>query len=190
VVELSPRDTGDRRYAGQVGCSRRAPSHQCQGVGSPSRSTMVATPLAGATVSGSWSNGLTGSCTTNGVGQCTLSNAAIPKKIGSITFTALETTHPTALYRSADHHDPDGDRTGTIVRVASRSERIGTTCAANGLARESLMLPTEREMSEWLKKHAWRSSACRSTGIDARRRPNPVPPRRLLRAFTPLRHVL
>jgi Tol biopolymer transport system component/PKD repeat protein len=74
-------------------------------------------PLAGATVSGSWSNGLTGSCTTNGAGQCTLSNAAIPKKIGSITFTAVETTHPTALYRSADNHDPDGDSTGTTVRV-------------------------------------------------------------------------
>ena len=75
------------------------------------------TPLMGATVSGSWSNGPTGSCTTNGVGQCLLSNAAIPKKIGSITFTAVETTHPTALYRSADNHDPDGDSTGTTVRV-------------------------------------------------------------------------
>jgi hypothetical protein len=75
------------------------------------------TPLAGATVSGSWSNGPTGSCTTNGVGQCTLSNAAIPKKIGSITFTAVETTHPAALYRSADNHDPDGVSTGTTVRV-------------------------------------------------------------------------
>lgn len=75
------------------------------------------TPLAGASVTGSWSNGLAGSCTTNGLGQCTLSNAAIPKKIGSITFTAVETTHPTALYRSADNHDPDGDSTGTTVRV-------------------------------------------------------------------------
>ena len=74
-------------------------------------------PLAGATASGSWSNGLTGSCTTNTVGQCMLSNAAIPKKIGSITFTAVATTHPTALYRSADNHDPDGDSTGTTVRV-------------------------------------------------------------------------
>ena len=75
------------------------------------------TPLAGATVSGSWSNGLAGSCTTNGFGKCTLSNAAIPKKIGSITFTVVNTTHSAAMYRSADNHDPDGDSTGATIRV-------------------------------------------------------------------------
>ena len=75
------------------------------------------TPIAGATVSGSWSNGLTGSCTTDAIGQCTLSNAAIPRKIGSITFTVVGTTHPMAMYRSADNHDPDGDSTGTTVKV-------------------------------------------------------------------------
>jgi PKD repeat protein len=75
------------------------------------------TPLAGAFVSGSWSNGLTGSCTTNLLGQCKLSNAAIPKKIGSITFSAVDITHPTATYRSADNHDSDGDSNGTTVRV-------------------------------------------------------------------------
>jgi PKD repeat protein len=75
-------------------------------------------PLAGAVVSGSWSNGVTGSCASNGLGQCTLSNAAIPKKVGSITFTAVGITHPTAIYWSADNHDPDGDSTGTTVRVS------------------------------------------------------------------------
>jgi PKD repeat protein len=76
------------------------------------------TPLAGAVVSGSWSNGLTGSCTTNLLGQCKLSNAAIPKKVGSITFSAVGITHPTATYRPADNHDSDGDSNGTTVRVA------------------------------------------------------------------------
>jgi PKD repeat protein len=75
-------------------------------------------PLAGATVSGSWSNGLAGSCTTNASGQCTLSNAAIPKKIGSITFTVVDVTHVTATYQSAWNHDPDGDSDGTSVRVS------------------------------------------------------------------------
>ena len=74
-------------------------------------------PLGGAAISGSWSNGLSTSCTTNAAGQCTMSNAAIPKKTGSITFTAVATTHPTALYRWADNHDPDGDSTGTTVKV-------------------------------------------------------------------------
>jgi PKD repeat protein len=75
------------------------------------------TPLAGAFISGSWSNGLTGSCTTNLLGQCKLSNAAIPKKIGSIMFSAVDIKHPTATYRSADNHDSDGDSNGTTVRV-------------------------------------------------------------------------
>jgi Tol biopolymer transport system component/chitodextrinase len=75
------------------------------------------TPLAGAFVTGSWSNGLTGSCTTSLLGQCKMSNAGIPKKIGSITFTALSITHPTSTYRSPDNHDSDGDSNGTTVRV-------------------------------------------------------------------------
>lgn len=76
------------------------------------------TRLAGAYVSGSWSNGLTGSCTTNLLGQCQLSNAAIPKKVGNITFRAVAMTHPTATYRPADNHDSEGDSDGTTVRVS------------------------------------------------------------------------
>jgi PKD domain len=37
-------------------------------------------------------------------------------------------------------------------------ERIGTTCAANGLAPETLIFRAEGEMSEWFKKNAWKAS--------------------------------
>lgn len=46
-------------------------------------------PVSGADVSGSWSNGATGSasCTTGSNGQCTVSESGIPKRTGSVQFT-------------------------------------------------------------------------------------------------------
>ncbi|HUP32611.1 MAG TPA: S8 family serine peptidase [Gaiellaceae bacterium] len=44
---------------------------------------------SGAVVSGTWSNGATGtaSCTTTSSGQCTVSKSGIAKRVGSVTFT-------------------------------------------------------------------------------------------------------
>jgi hypothetical protein len=58
------------------------------------------TPVANATVSGAWTSGGTGSCTTNPYGQCTVS-------------TVVNVTHATLTYGAADNHDPDGDSNGT-----------------------------------------------------------------------------
>ncbi len=74
-------------------------------------------PVANATVSSGWSNGGTGSCTTNGSGQCTVSQSTIPRKTGSVTFTVTNVTHATLTYRSAANHDPDGDSNGTRITV-------------------------------------------------------------------------
>ncbi len=51
--------------------------------------TSNGSPVSGAVVSGTWSNGTTGSgsCTTNTSGQCTVSKSGIPKRVGSVTFT-------------------------------------------------------------------------------------------------------
>jgi len=75
-------------------------------------------PVANATVSGSWSNGTTGSCTTSGSGPCTVSQLGLPKRTGSVTFTVASVTHATLTYKSADNHDPDGDSNGTSVTVS------------------------------------------------------------------------
>jgi hypothetical protein len=71
------------------------------------------TPVANATVSGAWTSGGTGSCTTNPYGQCTVSRSGMPKKTGSVTFTVVNVTHATLTYGAADNHDPDGDSNGT-----------------------------------------------------------------------------
>jgi hypothetical protein len=75
--------------------------------------------VAGATVSGTWSNGASGpaSCVTNSAGQCTLSKGSILKRMGSVTFTVNNVTHASVTYASAGNHDPDGDSNGTTITV-------------------------------------------------------------------------
>jgi photosystem II stability/assembly factor-like uncharacterized protein len=75
-------------------------------------------PVANATVSGSWSGGGTGSCTTNASGQCVVSKSTIPKSTGSVTFTVVNVTHAMLSYQSADNHDPDGDSNGTSLTLS------------------------------------------------------------------------
>lgn len=77
-------------------------------------------PVANATVSGPWSIGGTGSCTTDGSGQCLLSKSAISKKTKSVMFTIVNVTNSIALYTSVDNHDPDGDGNGTNITVRNR----------------------------------------------------------------------
>jgi hypothetical protein len=75
-------------------------------------------PVSNATVSGTWSNGASGtaSCTTNSSGQCAVSKSSIPKRTGSVRFTVDSVTHSTLTYNSADNHDPDGSN-GTSITV-------------------------------------------------------------------------
>lgn len=52
-------------------------------------------PGAGITVSGTWDQGLgSGSCTTNGSGQCTITRSGIPNSDSPATFTVTSHTNP------------------------------------------------------------------------------------------------
>ena len=76
-------------------------------------------PVANATVSGSWSIGGTGSCTTDSSGQCILSRTTIPRKTQSVMFTIFNVTKSPYLYSQVDNHDPDGESNGTSITVRS-----------------------------------------------------------------------
>jgi subtilisin family serine protease len=75
-------------------------------------------PVAGATVSGSWSRGGTGTriCVTDGAGRCgvyrTLANLR-----SSTVFTVSGVRHPTLVYAPTANADPDGDSDGTRITV-------------------------------------------------------------------------
>jgi hypothetical protein len=76
-------------------------------------------PVPDATVTGSWSNGATGSgeCTTDADGICAVSQSGILKRVPSVDFTVDSVSHGTLDYSADDKHDPDGDSDGTAITV-------------------------------------------------------------------------
>jgi hypothetical protein len=76
--------------------------------------------VAGAVVTGTWSNGASGtsSCTTTSSGACTVQVTKILKAVASATFTVTNVTLAGATYTPASNHDPDLDSNGTWITVA------------------------------------------------------------------------
>ncbi len=73
-------------------------------------------PLVGVVVSGTWTGGFTGTCTTDASGRCSVSRSWA-KKQTSLTFTVTGLSKSGYTYRSGDNHDLDGDTNGTSVTV-------------------------------------------------------------------------
>jgi PKD repeat protein len=76
-------------------------------------------PLSGAVISGTWSNGASGSssCTTGVDGRCTVTKSGIAKRISSVKFAVGTVTASSWTYASVGNHDPDGDSDGTNITV-------------------------------------------------------------------------
>jgi hypothetical protein len=72
-------------------------------------------PVAGATVSGNFSGGTSGSasCITDGAGQCTVTSSNANNG-NSVTFTVASVSG-SSPYNSGANHDPDGDSNGTSI---------------------------------------------------------------------------
>lgn len=75
--------------------------------------------VANATVSGTWSGGLTGtgSCVTNASGVCTITSAGIATTKASATFTVSNVSASGYTYQASSNHDPDGDSSGTAITI-------------------------------------------------------------------------
>jgi hypothetical protein len=71
-----------------------------------------------ATVRGTWSSGLAGSCVTGGSGTCAIASGAIGRSVKTATFTVTSVTAGLAIYVAGANHDPDGDSTGTSITIA------------------------------------------------------------------------
>jgi PAS domain S-box-containing protein len=76
--------------------------------------------LASATITGTWSGGVSGNgtCITDSLGKCSLSMISIRGNLNSVTFTVNSADHSTLLYDPALNHDPDGDSNGTTITIA------------------------------------------------------------------------
>jgi len=75
--------------------------------------------VSGVTVSGTWSNGATGTatCKTSSAGTCTISKASIPKTTLAATFTVTGMTLALGVYDGPSNHDPEADSNGTVIVV-------------------------------------------------------------------------
>lgn len=75
--------------------------------------------VQGATVTGSWSNGASGtsSCTTNSLGLCSVVKGNLNNGTKDVTFTVTNITFSGHTYTSSANHDPDGDSNGTTITV-------------------------------------------------------------------------
>jgi hypothetical protein len=77
------------------------------------------TPLAGVTVSGTWSGGTSGTaqCVTDSSGWCSVSSPRLRNVFGSVTFTTDSLSKDSYTYQAGANHDPDGDSDGTTITV-------------------------------------------------------------------------
>ena len=73
--------------------------------------------VLGAVVTGAWSRGGSGSCTTGASGRCSLQSAQLARSsVASITFSTTK-IQASLLYAAVDNADPDGDSNGTAITV-------------------------------------------------------------------------
>jgi serine protease AprX len=74
--------------------------------------------LSGATVTGTWSGGFSGSgsCSTNAAGQCVVQSGNISRNRTSVTFTVTNVTS-SVTYTASANHDPDAGSNGTSITV-------------------------------------------------------------------------
>ena len=79
-------------------------------------------PVAGATVSGKWSNGGSASCVTDGSGRCDVSKTT---KDATMTFSVIDLTGSAMTYAAAANHDPDGDSDGTSIVLGDQGAGNG-----------------------------------------------------------------
>lgn len=76
-------------------------------------------PLSGANVSGTWSNGISGSdsCVTDSAGTCSITKSNIKSNVSSVAFSIDAVSHASMQYEPLANHDPDGDSNGTSISI-------------------------------------------------------------------------
>ena len=76
------------------------------------------TPVPGATVTGRWSGGFSGTvaCATDAAGQCVFDTSPMPKRNAQVTFEVTGLSGAQS-YQATANHDPDGDSDGRTITV-------------------------------------------------------------------------
>jgi len=77
-------------------------------------------PVADATVTGLFSWGGSGSCTTDATGQCKLGVLVPASTLTRASMTIQSVTRLGFVYQPTANHDPDGDSNGTTIAIVKR----------------------------------------------------------------------
>jgi hypothetical protein len=73
--------------------------------------------VSGATVTGTWSTGGTGSCVTASNGRCAITSTPMKKSVASARFMVTGIAGTNMSYPGGANHDPDGDSDGTAITI-------------------------------------------------------------------------
>lgn len=75
--------------------------------------------VSGATVTGTWSGGFTGTgtCTTTTAGTCSMTTGSMKLTMASVTFTVTSISGTDLTYNATANTDPDGDSNGTVITI-------------------------------------------------------------------------
>jgi len=76
-------------------------------------------PVANATVEGSWSNGTLSNAVTDAAGVATVLSGNIDVSVPSVTFEVVNIVHESITYDAQANTDADGDSDGTTIAVHS-----------------------------------------------------------------------
>ena len=78
-------------------------------------------PVAGVTVTGTWSDAAQGSasCVTGASGVCSVTKSNLKSNQSTATFTVTQVGDVDAVYDAIANHDPDGDSDGTSISIAA-----------------------------------------------------------------------
>jgi hypothetical protein len=74
--------------------------------------------IAGAVVSGGWSPGASGACTTSRKGTCAITASGLPLGATSVSFTVSRVTLTGYTCHAGANHDVDGGSDGTTIAIA------------------------------------------------------------------------
>ncbi len=73
--------------------------------------------VPGAVVTGSWSSGGTGTCTTNTKGRCTIPSSKLANTVTTVSFTVGNVTRAGDMYDGTLNHDPEGNSNGSTITI-------------------------------------------------------------------------
>ena len=130
TVEVNNASDSSMHVAALTGAASKGAGGKWNAIVTVTVHNAAHTPLANASVSGAWSNGASGSgsCTTNSLGQCSMSKSNLKAAVSSVAFTVKAITLSSYTYDSTKNDAGVSSPASVIISkpllVSSREEAL------------------------------------------------------------------